>query len=276
MVTQRRSGWYDDPHDENLLRYWDGVVWTEHVANKRPVQPPSSITEPAGSATAQQWSQYQAQQGGFGDSRRSFDRPGGGGHAGDGRTQFSGWWRRAGAMIVDLILVGLVCTPFTLWRLSGSMGQLEAWQAQVMQALSSGATLPEPPAQALLHVGTVTLVQTLVYVLLDAFFLSRTGVTPGRRLTGIRVRPVGVDAPVQFAAGLRRSMIKNVANILSGVPFLSLFAFGFQVADYLWPLRDPGRQSWHDKACGTEVVRGRPLRGPQQEPRNGPEAGSPR
>ena len=26
------SGWYDDPNDADLLRYWDGVVWTSHVA----------------------------------------------------------------------------------------------------------------------------------------------------------------------------------------------------------------------------------------------------
>lgn len=271
MVTQRPSGWYDDPHDENLLRYWDGVVWTEHVANKRPVQAPSSITEPAGDASAQQWAEYQARQGGFGDTRRRSDRrasrtghPGHGG-AGDGARP-AGWWRRVGAMIVDLILVGLVCTPFTLWRLSGSMEQLEAWQVQVVNALGSGAaTLPQPPAQVMVDIGTVTLVQTFVYVLLDAFFLSRTGVTPGRRLTGIRVRPVGVDTPVPFAAGVRRSVIKNVSNIVSGVPFLSLFAFGFQIADYLWPLRDPGKQSLHDKAAGTQVVRSGPLRAPRGE-----------
>ena len=29
------SGWYDDPNDAGLLRYWDGVVWTSHVAPKK-------------------------------------------------------------------------------------------------------------------------------------------------------------------------------------------------------------------------------------------------
>lgn len=265
MVTQRSSGWYDDPRDENLLRYWDGVVWTEHVANKRPLPPQGPLTEPAGDASAQQWAQYQAQQGGFGQGQRRSDRLEGGGAGRPGDARLSGWWRRVGAFIVDTILVGLVCLPFTLWRMSGSIDQFEAWQAQVAQALSSGGGLPDLPAQVLLDVGTIALVQTLVYVLLDAFFLSRTGVTPGRRLLGIRVRPLGADAPVPFALGVRRGLIKNVSNLVSGVPFLSLFAFGFQVADYLWPLRDRGNQSLHDKATGTEVVICGPLRGPGRQ-----------
>ena len=41
---------------------------------------------------------------------------------------------------------------------------------------------------------------------------------------------------------------------------LSTIAGIFQIVDYLWPLHDRGRQSLHDKAAGTEVVRAGPLR----------------
>ncbi|MBO3181743.1 DUF2510 domain-containing protein, partial [Dermatophilus congolensis] len=30
-MDARPSGWYDDPDDPELLRYWDGVLWTEHT-----------------------------------------------------------------------------------------------------------------------------------------------------------------------------------------------------------------------------------------------------
>ena len=53
-MEQRPSGWYDDPNDDDLLRYWDGVVWTEHVANKRPSY--DVVNEPAAGDSAQQWS----------------------------------------------------------------------------------------------------------------------------------------------------------------------------------------------------------------------------
>ncbi len=26
-------GWFNDPHHRYELRYWDGVMWTEHVSN---------------------------------------------------------------------------------------------------------------------------------------------------------------------------------------------------------------------------------------------------
>jgi uncharacterized RDD family membrane protein YckC len=34
-MDTRDAGWYDDPQDANLLRYWDGVVWTEHTSPKQ-------------------------------------------------------------------------------------------------------------------------------------------------------------------------------------------------------------------------------------------------
>ena len=33
------SGWYDDPQDPTQLRYWDGVLWTDHRTPKAPPAP---------------------------------------------------------------------------------------------------------------------------------------------------------------------------------------------------------------------------------------------
>ena len=280
-MEQRPSGWYDDPNDDDLLRYWDGVVWTEHVANKRPSY--GVVNEPAAGDSAQQWSAYQAQQGrqgphdearrghagfpGFGSgpgvsgaqtgrrSARGVDRV-----AQDGMP-LSGWWRRVGALIVDWVLVGFLCLPFALPRIAASSDQLNAYWQQAMEAAANGATVaPQPPEQLVGDIAMISLVQTVVYLLLDAYLLSRSGVTPGRRLTGIRVRPVGREETVPMAIGLRRSVIKNVSNLFGGVVLLSTIAGIFQIVDYLWPLHDRGRQSLHDKAAGTEVVRAGPLR----------------
>ena len=46
MTTPDQPGWYDDPHDSNAQRYWDGQDWTPHrqrkptTAKRQPVPPP--------------------------------------------------------------------------------------------------------------------------------------------------------------------------------------------------------------------------------------------
>lgn len=34
MTTPNQPGWYDDPHDSNAQRYWDGQEWTPHRQRK--------------------------------------------------------------------------------------------------------------------------------------------------------------------------------------------------------------------------------------------------
>jgi Interferon-induced transmembrane protein/Protein of unknown function (DUF2510) len=46
MTTPQQSGWYDDPHDPNAQRYWDGQDWTPHRQRKptsRPTPPPPPV-----------------------------------------------------------------------------------------------------------------------------------------------------------------------------------------------------------------------------------------
>ena len=39
-VHMTAPGWYDDPHDRNALRYWDGRQWTPQQQRKAAVPPP--------------------------------------------------------------------------------------------------------------------------------------------------------------------------------------------------------------------------------------------
>jgi hypothetical protein len=47
MTTPRQPGWYDDPHDANAQRYWDGQGWTQHRQLK-PLPPGPRPPAPAG------------------------------------------------------------------------------------------------------------------------------------------------------------------------------------------------------------------------------------
>jgi Protein of unknown function (DUF2510) len=49
MTTPNQPGWYDDPHDSNAQRYWDGQDWTPHRQRKSTLpsaRPPVTPTTP--------------------------------------------------------------------------------------------------------------------------------------------------------------------------------------------------------------------------------------
>ena len=72
-------------------------------------------------------------------------------------------------------------------------------------------------------------------------FWTWKGTTLGGIITNLRV--VRTDgAPVQFAEALVRG--------LTGIFSLAVAGLGF-----FWILRDPERQSWHDRVAGTYVVK---------------------
>ncbi|USQ75232.1 RDD family protein [Ornithinimicrobium cryptoxanthini] len=62
-MTTRNAGWYDDPQDSSLLRYWDGVMWTEHTS---PRQKPGLDQAGAGAAGGQYGQGQDGEQGQYG------------------------------------------------------------------------------------------------------------------------------------------------------------------------------------------------------------------
>jgi uncharacterized RDD family membrane protein YckC len=72
-------------------------------------------------------------------------------------------------------------------------------------------------------------------------FWSWKGTTVGGIICQLRV--VRVDnAPLRFADGLVRGLSSIFSMVVAGLGFL-------------WILRDPERQAWHDKIAGTYVVK---------------------
>jgi uncharacterized RDD family membrane protein YckC len=272
------SGWYEDPQDINQLRYWDGVVWSDHVTPK--VSPtvaqsnigmPHSVTpaaaRPEGSGShgaqgtplapggypqqgqGQQGGQWQAQGQGPGQpvpqmqgwqSHPSTTTPDG--------VELSGWWLRVGARLLDDLFTFVLALPFTGWFFIQYVRTARDWVRDVADqtAVGSGPVLVFPPWEVLRWLFAAAIIGYLISGVYEVLFLHHSGATPGKKIVGISVRLRDRAGPLPMKTALGRTAcylgfrLVSIANLL----------------DILWPLWDDKKQALHDKAVGTNVVIG--------------------
>jgi uncharacterized RDD family membrane protein YckC len=263
-MTQRPAGWYDDPENPGQLRYWDGILWTSHVTPRRTIDPAASAAPaaspsstppaaergsvPPGPSAYGQWP-YVAQG----------SRPG----AYPARwvtvdgVPLAGWWRRVLAYIVDSIVCTVLATPFTYRLTQDSLTALDNWFTNLQDAVRSGATVPDLPADVVTPLTAVGLIGVAVALVYEIVLVSRTGQTVGRWATGTSVRRTDRPGAPGLEVATRRTLVKLANRLLSAVPFIGNIATVFGVVDVLWPLWDKRRQAIHDLAAGTQVVLGR-------------------
>ena len=275
-------GWYEDPDDPTLLRYFDGVIWTTHTTQRHSASADASTIGrapdvPAAGArvgwphqgTTQpgsgQWSAPGPWQGGG-----QAPGPGPGGVYGQGLGQrrdvlpdgdvLAEWWRRLLARILDALLVGvltlLVAIPW--W------GDVLRVMADFLDEATTGAggavdttRFTEDLTAALFPVSLVSLVVSLVY---EVGFLAWRSATPGKMILGTIVRRTGGAGPIGLATALRRQVISVVTALMAFLPFLNILASMINILDPAWLLWDPRRQALHDKVADTLVVLRAPTR----------------
>jgi uncharacterized RDD family membrane protein YckC len=287
------SGWYDDPQDPSKLRYWDGVIWSNHVTPKvSPTVEQSNIGMPYGVTPAagrpEGSGSHGAQgplvaPGGYVPPQQDAGRgqPGGqwpaqGQHPGqlppdqlgwqshppklttpDG-VVLSGWWKRVLARIIDDIIIWFLALPLTFVPMKRVFDIFGDYFRQAMAAAEAGATLPDQPTAELTGpILQVTLTMLAVYLVYEIAFLTLTGATLGKRIVGISVRLRDKPGPPPLAAVLKRTAVKEGGNLVGSVPFLGLFGSLFSLVNVLWPLWDDKKQAIHDKVGATNVVVGR-------------------
>ena len=144
----------------------------------------------------------------------------------------SGWWRRAGAAIVDGLIVGSIAVAIGLaFGLASDAGTSTAAE----QAAGTAATL-------------ILLAVNAVYA---SLLMWRTnGRTIGRMVTGIRVVRANGERMTLGVAFTREVLVKSLL-----VGFLSRYTLGLaSLVDVLWPLWDRENRALHDFPVDTRTI----------------------
>jgi len=101
---------------------------------------------------------------------------------------------------------------------------------------------------SLLHFEYIIPLQFLLWVPIEAFFLSKCGYTPGKFLLRTRVK-FHLSKKLDFSRALRRSFSVWVKGMGLGIPIISIFVMLFSY----FKLKTEGTTSW-DKDEHTHVV----------------------
>jgi uncharacterized RDD family membrane protein YckC len=226
-VTQIPSGWYLDPAPAQLgappgQRYWDGQQWTEHVyaGSLAPNRANMPATTPDG-------------------------------------QRLAGWWVRVGASLLDqlilfpiVILAGL---PFIIPIVHAYKLLFEQISREVDNGGVVTASQPDITGPAI-GFAVVAILLNFVY---NVGFLKWKQATPGKLITGLRVRLRDVPGPLLWRTVLLRWLGQNWAGLFAWVPLAGGVLGFYPLLDCLWPLWDDKKQALHDKVAKTNVVRHR-------------------
>jgi uncharacterized RDD family membrane protein YckC len=157
------------------------------------------------------------------------------------RYVLSGWWRRAGAQLIDGIVIGVVVTLLIILITAAAGG---------VGFLGGDATGYGGIVLGLLF---SMLIATGVALLYAPMYMARTnGQTLGKQAMGIRVvRPKG--QPVDFLWSVLREVVVKTL-LFAGIG--GSFTFGLAwLLDVLWPLWDDENRALHDLIVDSRVVR---------------------
>jgi uncharacterized RDD family membrane protein YckC len=156
-----------------------------------------------------------------------------------GHWQLAGWWRRAGAHVLDWVVISIVAAIFfAIFAAIAGGGFLVGDTTGVIAAIL-----------AILGWMLCVVIAALLYAPL--MMAKTNGKTLGRMAVGIRVVRAN-GKPIDFGyAALREVAVKwLLINAVAGS-----FTFGLApLIDYLWPLWDEENRALHDMVVNSRTI----------------------
>ncbi|MGZ5405905.1 MAG: RDD family protein [Nocardioides sp.] len=224
MTQPVPEGWYADPQDASpgAERWWNGHSWTAHTRVEAPPRPP-----PPGHAPA----------GGWGPSTPTSQPPK---TLADG-TPVAELGPRLGAYAIDVGLVYLTVS-LALLVVDGFTSIGESFGVTSLAWSFIGA-----PVKALL-IATLWMVYQVV-------LLTRGQPTLGKRVLGLRVRPLDRDVPLDARAAAIRALAGSAGLLIVLFPGSQLFGLALMGYDAYRMQDDWLDRPWHDQLVDTVVVR---------------------
>jgi len=150
---------------------------------------------------------------------------------------YAGFWRRFGALLLDLIipLGAFLLLAFVVGFAAGFVVGV------------GGATDDEVDSVAEVVFGVLGILLP-VAGLLHFWVGNSLGGTLGKRLLGLRVVLASHSPDEEAAVGLMRGLARLLVYVLGSIPLF---------LGWLWLLWDGQKQTWHDKVANSIVIRTR-------------------
>ena len=220
-------GWYADPGQPGLQRYFDGTTWTSHLA---PLPAPA-YAAPVGWGRPP-WKGAQL------------------GLPASGPGALADPARRLGARLLD----GLVLLPVVAALVALAVVLVAPHAGPMFPTAPDGRAPTATPGFVWVELAVLgaLFVSGAVMIAYETVATARYGRTLGK--AWLQIRPLRTDgAALGWGRSFGRAAIQGVAGVFSWIGLL----------DPLWCLWDDGRQCLHDKVAGTIVVNDLDPRSPE-------------
>lgn len=146
---------------------------------------------------------------------------------------YASWWSRVGAYLLDgLVVMAVLIVPF-------GVGAAIAFAGAKTDPVTDELTDVNPLGFVIIVLGYLAVFAFAIWN--QAIRQGRTGQSLGKQWVGIQV--VRADSGQFLGAGT--GFLRLIMNSILGSCFLN----------YLWPLWDERKQTWHDKVVGSVVIR---------------------
>lgn len=247
------QGWYPDPVDGTRERYWDGWNWSRNTREREHASQSAGTVRGGISPRVAQTPSGQAQTP-SGQDPPPGQRPDASMRTADG-VPVAGWGWRLLAGVVDLIIVKVVAFMAALPFMMAIITRMSHYFSDAMRAAEHGKTASPPAPTDLIKPNEqlwIMLITAVIGVAYFALMWRFASATPGQLLCGLRVVPFGTGRPghpLSWGVSVLRSVIWSVPLAIGSLLLI------FAIINALMPLWQTHRQTMHDLAAQTQVVK---------------------